>query len=104
MKRLAVIGILAGLGGCMTTDSVEKRPPAFTASTTKAPAVYAACVQEAWINQAGASLINRENSIRVRNVAGGIVDITPTASGADVVMREPPLSGFSMEKAARKCL
>lgn len=104
MKRLAVIGILVGLSGCMTTDSVEKRPPVFSASTTKAPAVYAACVQEAWINLGGGDLINKGNSIRLRNIAGGIADITPTASGAEVVMREPPLSGFAMEKAARKCL
>lgn len=106
MKKtlLPVLTIL--LSGCMTAESVEQRPPVFTAETTKSAEVYSNCVHEAWAPiTVGADRFTRPHGFRVRNHAGGFVDVTNTPSGgAHVEMREPPLSAPSLERTAKACL
>jgi hypothetical protein len=46
----------------------------------------------------------REGKYRVRHYGGNIVDVTPTATGAHVEMREPPPHFSAPEKAAKACL
>ncbi|KWF86286.1 hypothetical protein WL93_18675 [Burkholderia diffusa] len=100
---LPVLTIL--LSGCMAAESVQQRPPVFTAETTKSAEVYSNCVHEHWDElTVGAERFTRPNGYRVRNRAGGIADVTSTATGAHVEMREPPLSGQSPVDAAKACL
>lgn len=105
MKKIGLVICLASLAGCMAAASVEQRPPVFVAETTKTAEVYSNCVHERWDElTVGAERFTRPNGYRVRNRAGGIADVTSTASGAHVEMREPPLSALSPEEAAKACL
>ena len=105
IKKIALMGCAAMLAGCMASESVQQRPPVFTAETTKSAEVYSNCVHERWAElTVGAERFTRPNGYRVRNHAGGIVDVTSTGTGAHVEMREPPLSAWSLEESARACL
>jgi hypothetical protein len=105
MKKIALVACLASLAGCMAAESVQQRPPVFTAETTKTAEVYSNCVHERWAElTVGAERFTRPNGYRVRNHAGGLLDVTSTATGAHVEMREPPLSAWSPEDAAKACL
>ncbi|WZB69506.1 hypothetical protein WJ968_25010 [Achromobacter xylosoxidans] len=101
---IAVLVAAFALTGCMTMSSVEQRRPLFESDTAKPLEVYVNCVHEAWVELGGADVFRRQGSVRVRNIAGGILDVTATAGGARAVLREPPLSGFSFGQTARACL
>ncbi|KGR93960.1 hypothetical protein X946_5520 [Burkholderia sp. ABCPW 111] len=78
----------------------------FVAETTKNAKAYADCVHEQWASAAPyAEQFSRpDGSYRVRHYGGNIVDVTPTATGAHVEMREPPPHFTAPEKAAKACL
>jgi hypothetical protein len=105
MKKIILFASAIFLAGCMATESVQQREPVFVADTAKSAEVYSNCVHERWPDTAGsADRLTRPNGYRVRSIAGGIVDVTSTATGAHVEMREPPLSVGNSEKAAIACL
>jgi hypothetical protein len=106
MKKIILIACATSLAGCVSVESVEQREPLFVAETTKSAKVYADCVHERWANAAPyAELFSRSDGrYRVRHYGGNIVDVTPTATGARVEMREPPPHLSAPEKAARACL
>ncbi|KWF22513.1 hypothetical protein WL84_18620 [Burkholderia cenocepacia] len=105
MKKIVLAVCIASLAGCMASESVQQRQPVFTAETTKTAEVYSNCVHERWAElTVGAERFTRPDGYRVRNLAGGLLDVTSTATGAHVEMREPPLSAWSPEDAAKACL
>lgn len=103
MKKIVLLVSAIALVGCVNVSSVEQRQPLFVADTTKSPSAYANCVHEQWA--VGSEIYAREDgSYRVRHYGGNIVDVTPTATGAHVEMREPPPHFSAPERAARACL
>lgn len=106
MRRITLLATAICLSGCITTESVEQRQPRFVAETTKSAVTYANCVHEQWASAAPyAEIFSRpDGSYRVRHYGGNIVDVTPTAAGAHVEMREPPPHFSAPEKEAKACL
>jgi hypothetical protein len=105
MKRIIPFASATFLAGCMASESVQQREPVFVADTKKSAEVYSNCVHERWAElTVGAERFTRPEGYRVRNHAGGIVDVTSTETGAHVEMREPPLSARSPVDAAKTCL
>jgi hypothetical protein len=106
MKKIILIASATFLSGCVSVESVEQREPVFVADTAKSAKVYADCVHEQWANATPyAELFSRPGgSYRVRHYGGNIVDVTPTATGAHVEMREPPPHFDAPRKAAKACL
>jgi hypothetical protein len=106
MRKIILLASAISLAGCITTESVEQRQPLFVAETTKSAVTYANCVHEQWASGAPyAEIFSRaDGSYRVRHYGGNIVDVTPTATGAHVEMREPPPHFSAPAKAAKTCL
>ena len=106
MKKIILFALATSLVGCVSIESVEQREPVFVAETTKNAKAYADCVHEQWASAAPyAERFSRpDGSYRVRHYGGNIVDVTPTATGAHVEMREPPPHFNAPEKAAKACL
>lgn len=106
MKQNLVLAVVIVLAGCVSVDSVQQRDPVFVADTPKTATAYANCVHERWANNAPyAEMFSRPNgSYRLRHYGGNIVDVTPTATGAHVEMREPPPHFSAPEQAAKDCL
>lgn len=106
MRTSILLGLVAFLAGCVSTESVQQRAPLFVAETTKSATAYANCVHEQWGYAAPyAEIFSRpDGSYRVRHYGGNLVDVTPTATGAHVEMREPPPHFGAPEQAAKACL
>lgn len=101
----ASTALLFSLAGCVSTESVEQRPLTFAAETTKSADVYSTCVYEQWAEiTPNAHRFSRPDGYRVRSYTGALLDVTTTATGAHVELREPPLDFWAQEKAARGCL
>lgn len=106
MKKIILFASAAFLAGCVSIESVQQREPVFVAETTKSAKVYSDCVHEQWAYATPyAEIFSRpDGSYRVRHYGGNIVDVTPTATGAHVEMREPPPHFSAPEEAAKTCL
>ncbi|MBB5510973.1 hypothetical protein [Paraburkholderia atlantica] len=106
MRKIILLASTALLAGCVSPESVQQRQPLFVAETTKSAADYFNCVHEHWAEHAPYSQkFSRPNgSYRVRHYGGNIVDVTPTATGAHVEMREPPPHFNAPEEEAQACL
>lgn len=111
MRRRPIlrVGICAALflslAGCISTESVQNRPLTFAAETAKSADVYSTCVYEKWAEiTPNAHRFSRPDGYRVRSYTGALLDVTTTASGAHVELREPPLDFWAQENVARGCL
>ncbi|WP_165979552.1 hypothetical protein [Paraburkholderia guartelaensis] len=106
MRKIVLLASATLLAGCVSPDSVQQREPLFVTETTKSPKVYANCVHERWAEHAPyAQIFSRpDGSYRVRHYGGNLVDVTPTATGAHVEMREPPPHFSAPEAEAKACL
>lgn len=105
MKMVIAVALALTLAGCVSSESVEQRPATFSAETTKSADLYSSCVYEKWVDlNPNAHRFSRPDGYRVRSRTGALLDVTTTASGAHVELREPPLDLWAHEKAARACL
>ena len=105
MKKIVMAVVALSLAGCISTESVQQRPLTFAAETTKSADAYSTCVYEQWAEiTPNAHRFSRPDGYRVRSHTGALLDVTTTATGAHVELREPPLDLWAQENVAKGCL
>lgn len=114
--RLALIALAAlAISGCATYSELQKRPPTFTADTSRSPQHFTECVLPQWMNMSPAAHIVPDGETRtiVVPIQGSMspavaltLSATPTGGQTHVEMRHmTSTSDFRKQwKEAQSCL
>lgn len=118
INKLSVAIVLLtalALTGCSTYSDLRSEPPAYSASSTKAPQTVADCALVKWsdfnaashiVHDGGATVVAAPVGGGTPNLMQAMLIVTPDGAGSHVEMKHMPSLGTfaSQWRAAESCL